>query len=141
MPLTARLPGQLLILTLFIGAAGCHASDLTEVSYDATTPGIQSGYVSVTPTSDGLVVVNQTERPIYFVAINAEMLALWDWAPCTGGSGCPALAQGQQRLLPWSSVLGYDPSTKQFSLSWWHVTVMSDGSARADAVHTVSVTR
>jgi hypothetical protein len=141
MPLTARLPGQLLVLALSIGVPGCHPSDLTEISYETPVPGIQAGYVSVTPTSDGLVVFNQTERPIYFVAINAEMLALWDWAPCTAGAGCPALAQGQQRLLPWSSVMGYDPSTKQFSLSWWHVVVLPDGTARADEVHTVSVTR
>jgi hypothetical protein len=84
MLLTGRLRRQMLVLALSIGVAACHASDLTEISYETPAPGIQGGYVSVTPTNDGLVVVNQTERPIYFVAINAEMLALWDWAPCTG---------------------------------------------------------
>jgi hypothetical protein len=141
MPLTVRVPRQLRILALALVAAGCHSSDATGIVDDSLPPGIQSGTVSVTPTNDGLSVVNLTPRPIYFLALNAEYLALIDWIPCFGGTGCPTVAQGQQRVIPWSSVVGYSASTRQFTLIWWHGLVLPDGTARMDGGGNVTVTR
>jgi hypothetical protein len=142
MPLTIRLPRVVRILALAVVAAGCRSSDVTEISGESLAPGTHAGSVSVTPTSDGLVVVNQTERPIYLMAVNAELLALLDWAPCFGGTGCPALPAGQQRLIPWSSVFGYtSASTKQYTVIWWHGLVLPDGTVRADGGGNVTVTR
>lgn len=145
MPLTLRLPRPFWIVALALCAAGCHPSDITAtdaiISNEPTEPGIQAGFVSVTPTSDGIVVVNQTSRPIYVFAVNAETLALLDWAPCTGGPSCPALAQGEQRVIPWVSVYGYAPNAKQYSVMWWHAVVMPDGTTRPSIVQGVLVTR
>ena len=141
MPLSVPAPRPLRILALALLAAGCHSSDLTELSYETPAPGIQAGYVAVTPTGDGLVVVNQTERPIYLMAASRDILALLDWLACTGGDRCPALAPGQQRVIPWSLVVGFTPDTKQYTVFWWHVLVLRDGTRRADDVYNVSVTR
>lgn len=142
MPLTARLPRQLWILAFALAAAGCHSSDLTEISYETGPNGTQAGYVRITPTATGLTVANQTERPIYLMAVNAELLALLDWVPCTAtGPTCSSLAAGEQREIPWASVLGYSANTKQYTVYWWHSLVMPDGTLRPEEVHNVTVTR
>ncbi len=143
MSLTSRLLRPFLLVAMALAPAGCGAgADLTQViSYETGAPGIQAGYVGITATAAGLKVVNQTERPIYLMAINAETLALIDLALCTGGTNCPSLAQGQQREIPWSSVLFYAENAKQFTVLWWNVTVQPDGSARANNLHNVAVTR
>ena len=76
------------------------------------------------------------------MAVNAELLALLDWVPCFGGPGCPALAAGQQRVIPWSTVYGYtSTSTKQYMVFWWHGLVLPDGTVRTDGGGNVTVTR
>jgi hypothetical protein len=143
MSLAGRAVHPVLLITLALATSSCGAADgVTKVvSYEAGAPGIQAGYVGVTATASGLTVVNQTARPIYLMAANAETLALLDWLPCTGGAQCPALAQGQKREIPWASVVGYTASAKQYTLFWWNVTVQPDGTARAQNVHNVPITR
>jgi hypothetical protein len=143
MTLPAQLLRPVLTLALAIFAFGCGAAEPTgtAISYESGPNGIQAGYVRVTPTANGLTVVNQTERPIYLFAANAESLALLDWIPCTGGPACQALAQGASRDLPWSAVALYEPNVKQYTVYWWNVTVQSNGTARADNMHNLTVTR
>lgn len=143
---TSGLSRSFLSLALTLAASACAASEvLTEVSevksYETGTQGIKAGYVGVTPTASGLRIVNQTERAVYLMAVNAETLALLDWVPCTGGDNCPALAQGQQREIPWASVMGHSASTKQFTVMWWNVFYPPGGGPRAENLHSVTVTR
>jgi hypothetical protein len=143
MSLTRRVLRPFLLVAFAVAPAGCRAdAALTQtISYETGTSGIQGGYVRVTSTATGLVVDNQTERPIYLMAVNAEVLALLDWAPCTGGASCPSLVPSTKREIPWASVVFYQQSAKQFSVYWWNVTVQPDGAARADNVHSVNITR
>jgi hypothetical protein len=135
MPTTLVLPRQIRILALALCVAGCRASDATGIIVEPNE------FVRVTATSDGLTVVNQTGAPIFLFAVNAETLALLDWAPCTGGPSCPPLARGAQRMIPWSSVYSYSPSARQFTVFWWHGFALADGAVRADPVQSVTVTR
>ncbi|MEO8336132.1 MAG: hypothetical protein ABI664_14230 [bacterium] len=138
---TAFASRTFLLLALAV-ALGCAADGPTEVlSYETGAPGIQAGYVGVTPTAAGLTIENQTERPIHLFAVNAETLALLDWIPCTGGEKCPALAPGARRDIPWADVFAYSANVKQYTVYWWNVTVQPDGSARADNLHNVTVSR
>jgi hypothetical protein len=146
MSLTTRLSRSFLSLALTLAASGCAASEaLTEraevKSYETGSQGIQAGYVGVTPTASGLRIVNQTERPVYLMAVNAETLALMYWAPCTGGEDCPALAQGEQREIPWASVTGYTAATKQFTVMWWNVLYPPSGTPQVENMHNVTITR
>lgn len=140
MPLTLSLRHR--ILSLLVAVAGCEAASATAVSYEPATPGVlQAGYVAVTPTAEGLAVMNQTERPVYLFAIEQETDTRADWLPCTGGPGCPALAQGERRVIAWSSVSGYAPEKRSYVLSWWHVEAKPDGSLRVGAIQRLIVTR
>jgi hypothetical protein len=142
MSFAGRLRRPFLLVALTIASSGCGAAEVTQVvSYDVGAPGIQAGYVGITPTATGLRILNQTARPIYFAAANVEILALWDIGLCTGGPNCPGLAQGQQGEIPWASVAGYSAEAKQFTVIWWQATVQPDGTARAENVHNVPVSR
>ncbi|MEP6732861.1 MAG: hypothetical protein ABJE10_19610 [bacterium] len=139
--MTPTLSRRFCILALALAASGCSASDMTVSSVDPATQGFQAGTVVVTATSDGLLVINGTDRPVYLMSVNRETLALLYWAPCSGGPGCDALSPGATRLVPWETVLGYTPGTAQYAVFWWHVTSLPDGTKRPDAAQQVFVSR
>jgi hypothetical protein len=147
----ALLSRPFLIVALALASASCGAAEgvTGDIGSDycgnpfsvcAPEPGIAAGYVSVTPTDAGLTIVNQTDRPIYLFVVNAETLALLDWAPCTGGANCPALAPGARRDIAWADVYWYVPNVKQYTVYWWNV-VQADGTPRADNMHNATVSR
>jgi hypothetical protein len=143
MSLIARLSRPAVVLALALASWGCGAEAAvpTAISFETAPPGIQAGYVKIESRATGLVVDNQTERPIYLMVANAETLALMYWAPCTGGANCLALAQGQQREIPYTDALAYEASTKQYAVYWWNVIVQADGTPHVDNMHNVTVTR
>lgn len=126
-------------LALVVAAtAGCETVDPfgpLEVS------GIQAGTLSVAAATNGLTVTNQTERPVYLVAFEADLATLIDWIPCTGGSGCIPLAQGERRVVAWSSIAGYAPAKAHYIVYWWNTEVGPDGQPRATNIKTVTVSR
>ena len=146
----ALLSRPILIVALAFASASCGGAEAVTAEIgdycgnprSVCTPeaGIAAGYVSVTPTDAGLTIVNQTGRPIYLFAVNAETLALLDWAPCTGGANCPALAPGARLDIPWADVYWYAPNVKQYTVYWWNV-IQVDGTPRADNMHNVTVSR
>ena len=128
-------------LALCLALVACSAASPTEISYETGPSGVRGGYISVTATADGLTVSNVTERPVYLIAIEQETETRTDWIPCTGGSGCLPLDQGERRVIAWSSVLGYAPERKSYVVSWWHSVRNADGTLRVDVIQRLLVTR
>ena len=139
-----RLLGPALLLVLTLASSGCGGADPAgpmAISYETEVNGIQAGYVRITPTPTGLLLDNQTERPIYSTALNAELLASWALDYCTGGANCAPIAQGQRREIPWASVHGYAADTKLFTVVWWNAVGQADGTARAGNIHNININR
>ena len=42
--------------------------------------------------------------------------------------------------MPWSSVIGYAPTKKEYVVSWWHAEAQADGSLKPGVVKWVVVT-
>ena len=122
-------------------AAACGSDSLTQVSYENGPNGIQAGFVSFSATSAGILVTNQTERPIFVLAMERGMTALADWIPCVSGPGCTSQAPGEQRVIPWSSILGYAADRHEYAVYWWHAVSQPDGSVRAGTITSAVVTR
>lgn len=135
---SAGLVRRLSMLLTLVGAA-CTAAP-TAASVEVRSPSIAAGYVSVTTASDGLVVENQTERAVFYAAIDKETSMVLFWAPCTGGPACAYLSQGERKTLPWSKVVGYMSDRRDFVVYWWHVDVTSLGP-RVVSVQSVNVSR
>ena len=105
------------------------------------TTGVDAGSLDVTPTADGLVVFNHSDRAAYIRAIEGSMTPLDDWAPCVSPQ-CNSRAASEQRvLLPWSSVIGYGPDKKEYVVYWWYADALPDGSLRPGIINRVIVTR
>jgi hypothetical protein len=134
----SRIKLALAALALCLTSA-CSADSLTEASYESGPNGIQAGYVAFSATADGILVSNQTSRPIYLIAMERSLVPLLDWIPCT--SGCPSQAPGEQRLVPWNSVVGASTDRREYQVYWWHAVSQPDGSLRAGNVTGAVVTR
>ena len=128
-------------LPLLALMAACGASGLTTyVTYESSTAGIQAGSVTVNVRADGLMVSNQTERQVWYFAVNRETLALLDWAPCVMDV-CPSLRAGESRLIPWKDVVAYDPAAKEYSFMWWQAEVGPDGTKVPGKMYGVNFSR
>lgn len=138
MRFTPSIQKAALALALAV-APGCETVDpfgpLTGVN------GIQAGTLSVAAATNGLTLTNQTERPVYFVAFEAELATVIDWVPCTGGAGCTPLVQGERRVVAWSAIPGYAPAKTRYLVYWWNAEVGPDGRTRATNIQTVAVSR
>ncbi len=133
---------HLIFATLCLATtAACGSDSLTQVSYENGPNGIQAGFVSFSATSAGILVTNQTERPIHVLAMERGMTALADWVPCVSGPSCPSQAPGEQRVIPWSAILGASPDRHEYSVYWWHAVAQPDGSVRAGTITSAVVTR
>ncbi len=123
-------------------ALACSSSGPTEISYETTTSGIQAGYVAVSTTSAGLVVVNQTELPVYYFAVERGTSALIDWVPCGGTSLalCVGISPGATLTIPWTNVVGYKPEASEYLLIWYHLVTVN-GVATATGMQSVVVKR
>lgn len=137
----SRLRTILAALALCITSACSSDSSITEISYENGPNGIQAGYVALLATAEGILVTNQTSRPIHLMAVERSTAALINWAPCTTGTGCAALAQGEQRLIPRNAILGSSPDRREYVVYWWHAITQADGSVRAGNITSAVVTR
>lgn len=122
-------------------AFACSSSGPTEISYETSPPGIQAGYVAVTATSAGLVAINQTERPVFYFAVERGLLALIDWVPCTVQTGsCVGIAPGQTFTIPWDKVVGYKADATEYAFLWYHIATVNGTPTMTDG-QTVIVKR
>ena len=110
-------------------------SQLVAGCVDAMNPFVrrQAQYVSAVGAAGGILVTNQTDLPIGLFAIEEGTLALVNMAlPCSGGSPCtPALLAGEQKLVPWATVLGADAAKMRYRVGWWHIEPHGNGGHRA----------
>jgi hypothetical protein len=131
----------LALAAMLTAQAACSSAGPTAVSYENGPEGIQAGYVSVSATSAGLVVVNQTEAPVYTFAIERNASAYTDWVPCTSTATCSAgIAPGATSTIPWSKVPGYSAGAQEYQLFWWHLVTVN-GNTTVAGVQNVIVTR
>ena len=88
------------------------------VAASCTTSTEPNGQVQVEVRTDGLLVTNQTGRAITYSAYNPEALMLYAKLvdPCY--DRCPTIGAGDQGLVAWTEVAGYDKSHRTYVLSW-----------------------
>ena len=104
---------------------------------DATAPA--SGDISVSSSTEGLVIVNGTGSPIHSVEMESGVMALIDLMPCD--RGCEVQLPGVRRVVPWSSVIGYGSDRPDYIVYWFTVDANPDGSFRSGPVHITRVGR
>lgn len=101
----------LLIVAALLGACAGRgdASRLTGADTTAT--------LEITATRSNLVLRNTSTSLIRYFAVNPNILTLALFAPCD--SNCAAIAPGQSVIVPYASIMGYDPAMTEAQVTWW----------------------
>ena len=131
-----RLAAAAMLLSSALGPTGCRES--TSPFADPTASGILARRVIATPTADGILISNQTDRPVYLHVIEQGAMALDDWAPFVSGAG---LSPGDNSVELWASIRGYSPSAAVYVVAWWRAEIGANGSRQAGPIQYVRVTR
>jgi hypothetical protein len=99
-----------------------------------------AGPVEVATTPDQSIrMSNGTNAPIYYFAIDANALALANWAPCTDPVTCPNVQPGKARLIPFSEIALYSPETAMAVVYWWHLKPQGEGTFAPDSIRALQV--
>ena len=73
------------------------------------------------------VLENQTSRTVYYFAVDRELAALVDWAPCPDPAHCEGVPVGGQRRLSSAEVHGMTPETRAVVFYTWHLIPLVGG--------------
>lgn len=98
------------------------------------------GPVEVSTTNQqALRIENGTSGAIYYFAIEANALALANWAPCSNPRTCPNVQPGQSREIPFSDIALYTPAAETALLHWWHLRPTGSGTFAPDSIRAVRI--
>jgi hypothetical protein len=102
--------------------AACTSSGPTDVSYESGPLANDENYVTVTAKAEGLVVVNQTELPVFYFAVERTAAAYTGFVTCGVSLAlCVGINPGASVTIPWSNVAGFRPEAVEYLFSWYHV--------------------
>jgi hypothetical protein len=75
--------------------------------------------IAAEPRAEGVLITNRTSAPITYMVYDpaSPQMALID--PCY--DRCPTIGAGDQGLVPWTSVLGYDQKQRRYTLTWHQI--------------------
>ncbi len=129
----AALPLVALVLAA-CGSAGESAAP--EPIDPAARAGIWAGNVTAEARADGVLVGNNTTRPVGVFAAEQHILPVILWTSCTMPNDPRLLAPGERRLIGRDQIAGLDVAAgrREVHVHWWHPTPQRDGSTCADSV-------
>lgn len=114
-----RLAG--LLTSAFLAAAGSACRNEATV-VDVQTPpqtsgGLLAGTLEATANRPNLILRNTTEFVVGYMVVDKEQMVVALYPPC--GAQCPKLAQGEQLMLPYTSIGGYTAKSTEAVVMWW----------------------
>ncbi len=99
-------------------------------------------HVDARLSSAGLVASNRTPSDVYFTAFEREIVALIEWAPCGEPASCrPRLAPGADTTIPYQSIYGWGPASREAVVYWWHLVPTGADAYRPDSIRAIVVAR
>jgi len=108
------LSRRLRLLTIVTAALACSST---------TEP---TGTVTAVGTAEGIRATNGTSRPVFYSAVEREVLARLNSSmvpPCTDAARCASIAPGASITMPWSQVSFFDPAKHDYLFGWWQAPV------------------
>jgi hypothetical protein len=120
------------LTALLLGAAALGACS------DPTTFGSRG--VEVRADAEGVEILNQRNRTIYYFAADRNTLALINWAACDQPAQCPGVAASERKRIPPSEIHGWGTSNEVI-VYWWHLLPRTEGGFRVDSIRHIIATR
>jgi hypothetical protein len=73
------------------------------------------------------------------MALEANALALINWAACTSPDTCPSVKPGEERAIPFAEIRLYTPAAEAAVVYWWHLRPAGHGTFAPDSIRAVRV--
>lgn len=81
---------------------------------------------------------NDTLTPIGYLVLDSEMMTITLFPP-TGADG-PVLAPGEEVVVPYASMRGYNLASTAANVLWWHYALLDNETFEADGpINTITV--
>jgi hypothetical protein len=106
---------------LLIGGAGC------SMIHDDTSAS-SADRVTVTASTDSLVITNRTEAPIWTFVAGQQALTTMLWAPRLDGAG---IAPGESERLALADI-PKGPDEQEVIVYWWHAVEENEEQVPGD---------
>ncbi len=119
---------------LLLTSAACQRDDATSPERTGSLE------VAVTRVGGGIRLVNHTDHPLAYFAIERNMAALALWAACNDPTpGCLRLPAGGSVVIPNAEIAFYEPGVRSAIVHWWRVVPSGDGGYRVADMRSVVV--
>lgn len=99
--------------------------------------GARAGSVAVEPAPGGVVLGNNTTRPVGYAVYGHEWVAAALWGPCVRRTGCPTLAVAERRTVRAADIPGIDARRREVVVYWWHLVDDRNGGLEPDSIRSV----
>ena len=75
----------------------------------------------------GVQVSNATDRPIYYMVVEAAYAMTAFIVPCTDPARCAPVPPGEVVIVPYSAITGYTKDARAAMVYSWHLEPAADG--------------
>jgi hypothetical protein len=104
---------------------------------DPTAP--RAVILDVDRRADGLELRNLTSAPVYYLALETELLPLINYALCTVPTSCTSLPARGSRLLPFDELFCCRGEDRHLTIFHYHLVPVPGGGFRPDLVRQLGV--
>lgn len=99
-----------------------------------------SAPLNVSVASRTLRLVNESDRTIFYLIMTREDAARALWAPCTSpDQPCARVEPNAFVDVPYDQISGYERSSREAVIFWYHLLEQEGGGWRADDIRSVRV--
>lgn len=116
--------GQLSLLVILTVVLAC--GDPVSVPEDEFT---------IRATGQELILTNDAAAPTFYLIVERETAALFDFATCVDVPVCPPVGSKAIVRVPYRDVIGYRPGRTEAIVYWWRSAPSPDGP-QVDSVRT-----
>ena len=101
--------------------------------------GVESDILSASVSRGELVLRNDTQAPVYYLAADRDVLALLDWAVCIQPSQCNGVLPRSTKSIALDDIIGGGDSGEIVVYHWRLISGQSASGYIADSIRTLTV--
>jgi hypothetical protein len=95
----------------------------------SSSTGPRTDLLEVRSFGKRLTLVNRTDQPVFYFAVETESATLIDWAICVDpapGSRCSRVPPNESVTIPYAEIYGYEPGDTRATVYHWHIVASAN---------------
>jgi hypothetical protein len=78
--------------------------------------------LAIEATVDGVRLTNRSKSRVYFKLFERSLSERIDWVSCTQAPKCDGIDPSKSRVVPWKSIVGFEPRSTEVHVYSWRLT-------------------